>query len=120
MLLNSSTVARTAAANWSVVLAARRLQSDDPHLVSVKNHRPDVVLMDIRMPVMDGITATRHLHDAGGPPVLELTTFDDDDVLWGGLSRQGRLASCSRTPPPTTSSQHCAPWPAVDHGSIPE
>lgn len=54
-------------------------------LVSVKAHRPDVVLMDIRMPVMDGITATRHLHDAGGPPVLVLTTFDDDDVLWGVL-----------------------------------
>jgi|694.fasta_scaffold40570_2 DNA-binding NarL/FixJ family response regulator len=54
-------------------------------LVAVKNHRPDVVFMDIRMPAMDGITATRHLHEAGGPPVLMLTTFDDDDVLWGAL-----------------------------------
>ena len=54
-------------------------------LVSVDNHRPDVVLMDIRMPVMDGITATRHIHDTGGPPVLVLTTFDDDDVLWAAL-----------------------------------
>ncbi len=54
-------------------------------LVSVKNHRPDVVLMDIRMPVMDGITATRHIHESGGPPVLMLTTFDDDDMLWGAL-----------------------------------
>lgn len=54
-------------------------------LVSVNDHRPDVVLMDIRMPVMDGITATRHIHDADGPPVLVLTTFDDDDVLWGAL-----------------------------------
>ncbi len=54
-------------------------------LVAVRDHRPDIVLMDIRMPVMDGITATRRLHDAGGPPVLVLTTFDDDDVLWGAL-----------------------------------
>jgi DNA-binding NarL/FixJ family response regulator len=54
-------------------------------LVAVGQHRPDVVLMDIRMPVMDGIAATRHLHESGGPPVLVLTTFDDDDVLWGAL-----------------------------------
>jgi DNA-binding NarL/FixJ family response regulator len=54
-------------------------------IVAVRDHRPDVVLMDIRMPVMDGISATSHLHAAGGPPVLVLTTFDDDEVLWGAL-----------------------------------
>jgi DNA-binding NarL/FixJ family response regulator len=54
-------------------------------LVAVKGYRPDIVLMDIRMPVMDGIAATRHIHDTGGPPVLVLTTFDDDEVLWGAL-----------------------------------
>ena len=54
-------------------------------LAAVANFRPDIVLMDIRMPVMDGITAARRLHEAGGPPVLVLTTFDDDDVLWGAL-----------------------------------
>jgi DNA-binding NarL/FixJ family response regulator len=54
-------------------------------LVAVEAHRPDVVLMDIRMPVLDGLEATRALRSADGPPVLVLTTFDDDDVLWGAI-----------------------------------
>jgi DNA-binding NarL/FixJ family response regulator len=47
---------------------------------------PDVVLMDVRMPGVDGIQATRALRERdGSPPVLALTTFDDDEVLSGML-----------------------------------
>ncbi|GAA3671249.1 response regulator transcription factor [Nocardioides ginsengisoli] len=45
----------------------------------------DLVVMDLRMRVVDGITATRAIVDAAGPPVLVLTTFDDDEMLSGAL-----------------------------------
>lgn len=44
---------------------------------------PDVVLMDLRMPVMDGIAATAQI--SGQTRVIVLTTFDDDDYLFGAL-----------------------------------
>ena len=50
---------------------------------AVALHRPDVVVMDLRMRRVDGIEATRRL--AGGPPVLALTTFDEDELLLGAL-----------------------------------
>jgi DNA-binding NarL/FixJ family response regulator len=46
---------------------------------------PDVTLMDIRMPGLDGIAATTRLRAADAGPVLVLTTFGEDDVLWGAI-----------------------------------
>jgi DNA-binding NarL/FixJ family response regulator len=71
--------------DFAVVGAA----ADGAHAVRVcREQCPDVVLMDVRMPVMDGIEATRRILAEGGenrPRVLILTTFDLDEHVYDAL-----------------------------------
>ena len=70
-------------------------------LAVVDEQRPDVVLMDVRMPGRDGLDTTRELLARPAPPrVLMLTTFDSDDLVLGAL-RAGALGFVLKdTPPP--------------------
>src|SRR6478672_5275608 len=69
-------------------------------VAAVREHRPDVVLMDIRMPEMDGITATTALRRLDTPPqVVVLTTFQADDQVLGALRAGASGFLVQDTPP---------------------
>jgi len=69
-------------------------------LAVVRELRPDVVLMDIRMPRLDGLAATRELHARPDPPhVIVLTTFDADDQVVGALAAGADGFLLKDTPP---------------------
>lgn len=72
-------------------------------LEAVRRWRPDVVLMDIRMPKLDGISATRQITDEhtgpDGPRVLILTTFDLDEYVFDALKAGATGFLLKDTPP---------------------
>jgi DNA-binding NarL/FixJ family response regulator len=82
MILNSAGIA----------VAAEAADGKEAVAAALK-HRPDVVLMDVRMPRMDGLEATRHIlaarspdATAGGPRIIILTTFDLDQYVYAALT----------------------------------
>lgn len=60
--------------------------ADGPETVALaRKHRPDVALVDIRMPRLDGIDVTRTLAAPGAPRIVIVTTFDTDEYVYGAL-----------------------------------
>jgi DNA-binding NarL/FixJ family response regulator len=75
-------------------------EDGDAVLGAVDLHRPDVVLMDIRMPRVDGVAATRLLRTQPDPPaVLVLTTFDADELVVRALQAGAGGFLLKDTPP---------------------
>jgi DNA-binding NarL/FixJ family response regulator len=64
-------------------------------------HSPDVILMDVRMPNVDGLEATRRLLEgkSEGPRILILTTFDLDEYVWEALHAGASGFLLKDTPP---------------------
>jgi DNA-binding NarL/FixJ family response regulator len=72
---------------------------------------PDVILMDLRMPVLDGIAATRHIASIShGPRIIALTTFDDDESVFDAIraGALGYLLKDTRSPKLLEAVEHAA------------
>lgn len=74
-------------------------------VTAAREHRPDVLVMDIRMPVMDGIAATREVAASNLPTrVLVLTTYDLDQYVYEAL-KAGASGFMLKTTPPDRLAQ---------------
>ena len=90
-----------------------------PRRGAARELRPDVVLMDIRMPVMDGLAATRQILALPDPPqVAVLTTFHVDEYVRAALAA-GAAGFLLKDTPPARSPPRCARWPTGRRRSPP-
>jgi DNA-binding NarL/FixJ family response regulator len=104
LLVDDDTLVRSALR--MMLAGAERIEvvgeADDGRAVlgAIDLHRPDIVLMDIRMPQLDGIAATRLLRAQPDPPaVVVLTTFDADDLVLRALQAGAAGFLLKDTPP---------------------
>ena len=80
----------------------------------VERTRPDVVLMDVRMPVMSGLAATRALRASEDPPaILVLTTFDADEYVVEAVAAGANGFLLKSTHPPRSSPPYATSRPAT-------
>ena len=86
----------TSEKDWEVVAEAGDGQEA---IAVVAEHSPDLVLMDIRMPEMDGLAATREIVAADGPKVLVLTTFEVDEYVFEAMRSGASGFVLKRIPP---------------------
>ena len=73
-----------------IVVVADAATADEERAL-IRRERPNVVLLDVRMPGKDGIQLLKELHAADAlPPTILLTTFDDDSALFEGIKSGAR------------------------------
>jgi len=89
-------------------------------VAAVQGHQPDVVLMDIRMPDVDGITATSLVRQLPDPPqVIVLTTFHVDEYVFGAL-RAGASGFLLKDTPPAEITNAVRLVAGGDRNAVPE
>jgi DNA-binding NarL/FixJ family response regulator len=73
--------------------------SGEESVAAIAELRPDLVLMDVNLPGIDGIEAARQISAGESPPVvILLSTYDEDDFQWSGCNAAAYLSKAALSP----------------------